>query len=495
MSDLRRLAASVLMPGFVGTTVPDWLGRHLEEGLAGVCLFGHNITGPEQVRSLTGDLHRRRRGVLVASDEEGGTVTRLEAAAGSSWPGHATLGALDDPATTEEVAARLGAQVRAAGVDLALAPVVDVNSEPDNPVIGVRSFGDTPDLVSRHGAAFVVGLQAAGVAACVKHFPGHGATRTDSHVTLPVLDASADVVRARDLPPFAAAIAAGARCVMTAHVVVRALDDRPATMSPRLLGMLRDEMGFTGVVVTDALDMRAVADGVGRAAGAVQALAAGADLLCVGNPVFPDPYHDEAAVDEVIGAVERAVREGTLGLERLEEASARVADLGSWAAETAGAADPGAREPRAPEPLAQGVEVARRALRVRGDVTVAGDALVVVAQTAVGFAAGRRESALVSVLRRRRPGWRLLDVGSPDEAGRCVDQAPGRSVVLLVEGRPDPRTRAAVEAVLARRPDAVVVYGGVAGAADPGDRAIHTFGGGRATAEAVADLMLGGSKR
>ena len=140
-SDLRRLALSVLLPGFVGTTPPGWLRRAVDDGLAGVCLFGQNVESPEQVRALAGALRDGRDDLLVASDEEGGSVTRLDAGLGSPWPGAATLGALDDVRSTYDVALGLGRQARACGVDLVLAPVLDVNSEPDNPVIGVRSFG------------------------------------------------------------------------------------------------------------------------------------------------------------------------------------------------------------------------------------------------------------------------------------------------------------------------------------------------------------------
>ncbi|NUR05879.1 MAG: glycoside hydrolase family 3 protein, partial [Nocardioidaceae bacterium] len=320
-------ALPVLLPGFEGTTLPSWLASRLADGLAGVCLFGQNVASDEQLRALTGSVHAARPGALVASDEEGGSVTRVDLATGSRWPGHGTLGALDDERATYDVALGLGQRARDLGVDLVLAPVLDVSSEPDNPVIGVRSFGATTELVARHGVAFVRGLQDAGVLACGKHFPGHGATRTDSHVALPVLDVDEATWRARDLPPFAAAVRAGTRSLMTAHVVVRTLDDRPATLSPVLLGLLRDELGFEGVVVTDALDMQAISAGVGRAAGAVAALAAGADLLCIGNPAFPGGYDAEAVLDEIAAAVETAVADGVLPAERLAEATTRVAAL------------------------------------------------------------------------------------------------------------------------------------------------------------------------
>ncbi|MGA9746280.1 MAG: glycoside hydrolase family 3 N-terminal domain-containing protein, partial [Nocardioides sp.] len=324
---LRSLALSVVLPGFMGTTPPPWLRRALTEGLAGVCLFGHNVEGEDQVRALTRAVRDERPEALVASDEEGGSVTRLDAGLGSPWPGAATLGALDDPAATYEVALALGSHARSLGVDLVLGPVIDVNSEPDNPVIGIRSFGATTELVSRHGVAFVRGLGDAGVVACAKHFPGHGATTSDSHVDLPVLEVDESTWRDRDLPPFVAAVAAGVPALMTAHVVLRALDDVPATTSAVVLRVLRDELGFAGAVVSDALDMRAVSERLGRAGGAVAALLAGVDLLCVGNPAFPGGYDDAAALEEIVAAIVSAVEDGTLPLARLEEASARVASL------------------------------------------------------------------------------------------------------------------------------------------------------------------------
>ena len=184
---LTRDALTVLQPGFTGTTAPDWLLRRLGEGLASVGLFGRNIASPDQLAALTAQLRVERDDVLVAIDEEGGDVTRLEVRTGSSFPGNHALGAVDDVSLTEDVAFELGRRLAACGVNLNWAPSADVNSNPSNPVIGVRSFGADPALVARHTAAFVTGLQAAGVAACAKHFPGHGSTRTDSHAALPTV--------------------------------------------------------------------------------------------------------------------------------------------------------------------------------------------------------------------------------------------------------------------------------------------------------------------
>ncbi len=182
---LTRDALTVLQPGFAGTTAPDWLLRRLGEGLASVGLFGRNIASPGQLAALTAQLRAERDDVLVAIDEEGGDVTRLEVRSGSSFPGNHALGAVDDVELTRAVAHELGRRLAACGVNLNWAPSADVNSNPSNPVIGVRSFGADTELAARHTAAYVTGLQSAGVAACTKHFPGHGDTAVDSHHCLP----------------------------------------------------------------------------------------------------------------------------------------------------------------------------------------------------------------------------------------------------------------------------------------------------------------------
>lgn len=272
---LTRDALTVLQPGFTGTTAPDWLLRRLGEGLASVGLFGRNIASPDQLAALTAQLRAERDDVLVAIDEEGGDVTRLEVRTGSSFPGNHALGAVDDVVLTRDVAFELGRRLAACGVNLNWAPSADVNSNPDNPVIGVRSFGADTDLVARHTAAYVTGLQAAGVAACTKHFPGHGDTAVDSHHALPRIDADLSVLDARELAPFRAAIAAGTRAVMSAHILVPALDpDLPATLSRRILtGLLREELGYDGLIVTDGMEMQAIAAVYGIERGSVLAIA------------------------------------------------------------------------------------------------------------------------------------------------------------------------------------------------------------------------------
>ena len=249
-----------LLPGFVGTTLPDWLKARLRAGLGGVCLFATNIESLSQLRTLTDAIYAENPRAIVAIDEEGGDVTRLFARDGSPSPGNAVLGRIDDLDTTAYAARQIGIQLRQTGVRVNFAPSVDINSNPDNPVIGVRSFGDRADQVARHGAAWIRGLLSTGVAATAKHFPGHGDTALDSHHALPIIDRSPSELEQRELVPFAAAIEARVRAVMTSHILLPQLDaEQPATLSnPILGGLLRTELGFDGVIVSDALDMAGV---------------------------------------------------------------------------------------------------------------------------------------------------------------------------------------------------------------------------------------------
>ncbi|MGW4797470.1 glycoside hydrolase family 3 protein, partial [Nonomuraea sp. NPDC004297] len=319
--DLDRLAMTALHPGFDGTSVPDWLRRALDEGLGGVVLFARNAVDGRLVRQIRAG----NPDAVIAIDEEGGTVTRLEVAAGSSFPGNRALGVVDDVALTEQVGRQIGRMLADLDITLDYAPSADVNANPANPVIGVRSFGPTPELVARHTVAYVRGVQGAGVAACAKHFPGHGDTVTDSHLALPTVHAAREVLAERDLPPFRAAIEAGVRSIMSGHLLVPALDPSlPATLSRTVLTeLLRGELGFDGMLVTDAIEMQAVAAMFTPGEIAVRALAAGVDAICVGLTT-------EDGLRELREAVVAAVRAGRLPEERLAEAAARVRALSGW---------------------------------------------------------------------------------------------------------------------------------------------------------------------
>jgi beta-N-acetylhexosaminidase len=474
MSALRRAARGTLLASFAGPSLPGWLVRQAEAGLGGVCLYGSNRHAG--IAALAAALHAARPGLVVALDEEGGDVTRIEATTGSSLPGNAALGAVDDESLTSALAGALGTRLRSLGVDLDLAPCADVNNDPANPVIGVRSFGADPALVARHTAAFVTGLQSAGVAACAKHFPGHGAARVDSHFALPTVE-----VGEAELAPFRSAIAAGVAAVMPGHLRVPALDQAPASVSPRILGdLLRGELGFGGVIVTDALDMGAIGGPTGIPAAAVRALAAGADLCCLG----PDNTGD--LLDACLDAIESAVAAGTLSEPRVRDAAHRVATLAP--ASAAGNAEG--------DLAALGAEAARRALRVDGEVPDPTGAHVVELDGPGNIAAGSVPWGAAAAITRRDPAATTTRVAEGDDraVASALLAAQGRPLVVVTRDAPRrPAQAAALRTLLTARPDAVLVdMGWPAGEALPPAAArITTYGASPACGEAAATVLLG----
>ncbi|MFE5512822.1 glycoside hydrolase family 3 protein [Streptomyces sp. NPDC056529] len=494
---LTRDALTVLQPGFVGTTAPDWLLRRIGEGLSSVGLFGRNIVTPEQLTALTAQLRAERDDVLVAIDEEGGDVTRLEVKQGSSFPGNYALGSVDDVELTRAVARELGRRLAQCGVDLNWAPSADVNSNAENPVIGVRSFGPDPDLVARHTVAYVDGLQGVGVAACTKHFPGHGDTNVDSHDALPRIDVDLATLHARELVPFRAAVAAGTKAVMSAHILLSALDPhRPATLSPQILtGLLRQELGFEGLIVTDGMEMQAVSATYGIERGSVLAIAAGADAICVGGGLC-----DEDTVLRLRDALVDAVRTGELPEERLADAAARVRALAAWtqAHRVRGAGSvPGAAVQEGTAPGADiGLVAARRALRVtRGErpyTPVTGAPYVASFTPVANFAVGDETPwGIAAELERLLPG---TETGSYDEtsAGSVLADAGERRVVAVVRDlHRHPWMIGALDGLLAARPDTVVVEMGLNEAEPRGALHIATHGAARVCGRAAAEAVVG----
>ena len=275
----------LLFAGFEGTEVPPPLGDLVSQGrIGGVVLFSRNVSSPEQLRALVSDLHAHapdHAPLTVAVDQEGGRVQRLRAP-WTEWPPMRELGRRGLHDETRRVAAALGRELADLRIDLDFAPVVDVDTNPDNPVIGDRAFSNDPDEVSRHAAAFIAGLQGAGVAACAKHFPGHGDTATDSHVDLPRVDCDLERLRQIELRPFRAAVGADVASMMTAHVLLPCLDpEQPATLSAAALDLLRKEIGYRGVVFSDDLEMAAVADRYTPEEMALAGLRVGVDAFLV----------------------------------------------------------------------------------------------------------------------------------------------------------------------------------------------------------------------
>ena len=324
MTTLARLAGQLLSVGLDGTVAGDELrARIAASEVGGVMLFRPNIVNPGQLATLVADLRGAAPGdrpLLVSIDQEGGLVQRLRAPA-TVWPPMLSVGRAGDAARTQAVGRALGEELAAVGVGWNFAPVLDVHTNPDNPVIGNRAFGTSPEAVARQALAFWRGLRAAGLVGCGKHYPGHGDTTTDSHHELPVVAHDADRLRAVELAPFAAAAAAGLEAFMTAHVLYPALDpDRPATLSRRIAtDLLRGELGFRGVLVSDDLGMKAVADRYPIEELAVGAIEAGVDHLLVREPAA----RQHAAFEAIVRAAE--ARSDMRA--RVEESAARVAAL------------------------------------------------------------------------------------------------------------------------------------------------------------------------
>jgi beta-N-acetylhexosaminidase len=450
---LRRLVVGTLMPGFVGTTVAPWVTREYAAGLAAVCLYGANVVDPQQLSSLCAELRAVAPDLLVSVDEEGGDVTRLHYPSGSDQPGNAVLGRLDDTALTRESAAAIGRELTAYGINLDLAPVVDVNSAPDNPVIGVRSFGADASQVARHAVAAVEGLQSQGVAACAKHFPGHGDTVTDSHLALPRVDAPAEVLDVRELEPFRAAVAAGVACVMTSHVIVTAIDpERPSTFSPVMLGdVLRGRLGFDGVIVSDALDMAGASAETGIPEAAVRALDAGCDLLCTGSETSESDYL------EIVDAVVAAVESGRLAHERVADAAVRVQRLRQTFAPAAVARDSAVLDagPWADDVVAQAFSVSDSA---RAWMALGAPPVIVQVASEPNLAVGRvawgPEAARLTTAESEVPAGAKVAV-----AGRSL--APGHPVWKIADRlRAQGHSVIVVECGWPRADADVVTYGG-----------------------------------
>ncbi|MFD6445016.1 glycoside hydrolase family 3 N-terminal domain-containing protein [Promicromonospora sp. NPDC060204] len=456
---IERAVNGVLLPGFEnaagpggpdGAGVPAWLADAARAGLAGVVYFARNTPDVATTTALSEALHAISPDLVIAVDEEGGDVSRLEATRGSSLPGAAALGVLPGGAISLDAGRALGRVLAATGIDLLLGPVLDVVSAPDNPVIGVRAFGTTPDDVARHGIAFARGVRSAGVGVCGKHFPGHGATTVDSHLGLPVVDEPLDVVRDRDLVPFARALCSEGRldgsqdepsrrdqsrldAVMTAHVLFPAVGPAPASIEPATTRLLR-ELGDDGPVVTDALDMGALHEltgSVGEAA--VRAVEAGADLLCLGL--------DPALYTESYDALSRAVAAGRVSVERLEESGARTRALvGAVRARRAavGAVTDADAARRALADLAElGAGIADAVVRVRGAhlVPLAPDARpdVVDLRVRLDHAAGRKARHVQTAIAEVWPGARQWP--GADAADAPPDGRPDG----LTDGLPDAR--------------------------------------------------------
>ncbi len=363
---IEAKAGQVLALAFRGFELDEETSARMERiRPGGIILYGWNVQSTGQVRCLVSDLRRSidwEDPPMVAVDQEGGPVARIRSD-GADFPGLMALGATGDPDLARRQGSIMGRQLRSLGIDVDYAPVMDVNSNPSNPIIGVRSFGDSAERVSAMGIAMIEGFLSSGVGCSAKHFPGHGDVDLDSHLDLPRLNRSLGSLSVLELLPFRAAIDAGVPAVMTAHIVIPDVTGHlPATLSTRAVSILREDLGFKGVILSDSMGMKAISDKWGVPEGCVMALKAGVDMVLLGaDPAFPPERHGE-----VHRRIVEAVRTGELDEARLDEAISRIREwkktLGLYADDS---------RPEWEDGTALSMEIARRSITlIRSDGTL-----------------------------------------------------------------------------------------------------------------------------
>lgn len=414
---LQQKIGQMLVYGWAGanreeeTTVNDHAREIVQQAeVGGVILLGRNVADDLAVTAATlSELQSlSREPLLVLVDQEGGMVARFVDGV-TVFPSNMALGATRDPSLAYRAAAATAEELSAIGVNHNLAPCVDVNNNPDNPIIGTRSYGESPELCAEFAAQAVRGYQEHGVIACAKHFPGHGDTAVDSHLALPSVPYPRERLNEVELVPFRAAIAAGIGSIMTTHIMFPALDaDRPSTLSHSIItGVLRNDLGFDGVVVTDCMEMKAVADVWGTPEAAVMAIEAGVDLVLV--------CHTRSVQQETREAIAKAVIDGRIPESRLDESVARIRSL--------------KEQYRLDE---------RRAAIRGGDSTIRGDGPAIRSDDSaiLGSSKDERNNHLMSVLRRpehidtrREIARRSVTVVRDDDG--VIPIAPDASLLVL----------------------------------------------------------------
>lgn len=486
MIDVATMAHGTIAAGFDGVQCDASLPK-----FAAYVIFARNVASLEQVRELTDALRSRDDGngaePLIAVDQEGGRVARLRDGV-EPMPSMMALGATGDLELAQRAGEQVAFDLRRAGCTLDFAPVLDLARFPQNTVIGTRSLGSDPERVAALGAAFVAGLQGGGIAACCKHFPGHGATPGDTHLMLAAIDDDAGTLRGRDVAPFAA-VAPACAAVMGTHALVRAFDDRPATVSQRIVtNLLRGELGFEGPYVTDCLQMSALAAWGTPADAAVAALAAGADLLTVS--------HDPALARDIAERIVRAIDDGALSLERLQSAYARVLRL------RRAVRPPIGLDGVAPHP-GIGREIGRRAITlVRGDARV--DPTTSLAISFEGGVAEGIESAPAPGATLRHEAPALHELRAPLDPGvneansllEALAANPRRPLLLARRAHLHAGQARTIARIVDDYPDAVV-----ASVLEPWDVAhfanartvLASYGDDAASLGGLADVLFGGS--
>ena len=410
-----------------GPRLDDDTARYLRDnGIRAVCLFGKNVESAAQLLALCRELRGvMGAGSLIAIDHEGGAIVRPQ-----FWPAPPSamsLGHTDDPQLTETISAALGRQLRSVGINWDFAPVLDVNVNPDNPVIAERAYGSDPELVTRHGRAALRGLTQAGIAGCVKHFPGHGDTHLDSHRALPHVSKSRTELDSLELAPFRAALP-DAPAVMTAHIVYDALDaEYPATLSEKVLsGLLRRDWGYPGVIITDSMGMQAIDAHYGRGEAAVKSLRAGADMvMALGR---------REAQQTTLDAVQAALEEGL-------DVSDKLARLTELARRFPAGAEPGAVLP-ADEALFASAWVRGLALLGRPQPIAPGSRILLVAQRRLARENVSEASVEAGVLAGELGAWYDVKLQAYDDPAeldwaqlRSQAQQQGRHLILATAHR------------------------------------------------------------
>lgn len=435
---LEEKVGQIMLVFFEGGAISEDLEKFVAElRVGGVILYSsrENIASVEQVAKLNAEIQRTALStgtlpLFIAIDQEGGLIARIREGV-TQFPGNMALGAADDPALASKVASVSGRELASLGINVNFAPVMDVNNNPSNPIIGVRSFGSDPALVSRLGVETIRASLAEGVLPAAKHFPGHGDTSVDSHTGLPVIEATRERLDSVEFPPFRAAVEAGVPIVMTAHVLVPSIDPaNPATLSPAILGVLRDEMGFNGLIVTDSMGMGALAEGRTLEDAAIAAFNAGADILLFGA----DKGHEETEHFGVYSALLEACRTGRIPSWRLDEAVGRILEAKC----SLGLLHEGWKPEFAPTRAAEGAEVAREA--ALKSITVARDIRGALASVRDGRVRpllwpSERASAAEGLVRNLFPVDLALLPGKPEEAdiAEALKRSEGFDYVLVAD--------------------------------------------------------------
>ena len=493
---LEEKVGQLFVIGFDGQELDDALREMVTQyGVGGVIFFARNVSNPRQVAGLTNALQAaakagRRPGLIVAVDQEGGRVARLTEQTGfTEFPGGMAMGATGNPEIARRVAAAMAAEMRSVGFNTDFAPDLDINNNPDNPVIGLRSFGSNPERVAAFGAAFTRGLQENGVMAFGKHFPGHGDTAVDSHVGLPVVPHGLERLETVEFVPFRAAMQAGIAGIMSAHVGFPVIDPDglPGTLSPKVMtGLVREALGFQGLLATDSLEMGALgASGYPVPQAALQAFAAGADLLLFNR--------DHELHKQAFRQVLEAAQSGEISIDRLDASVTRIllAKAHYGLLEPAQVDATGLEQVRCAANIELSREVARAALTVvrcaqNALPFKAGEPLLVVEIPAARGLGARLKAGSVSVTERPNSDEieavvKLAAVGCPVVV-TTSDAKLNPAQVSLVEALCDAGNPLVVAAV--RNPYDLMAF-------PQAQTYIATYGSNPPTLEALADLLLG----